>query len=204
MGNTHHNLARLRRRSTRPLHPACLTRSRASEDDLGIKEDRVGPVTDDSGRDTSARLRREFLICGNIPQRTTGMKGLLQGLLLVLMVTAMAQAPAYGQEAIGRATAVKPQARGTVAGTLAPNSNVHSNETISTEAVGQADLKFHDESNLAVGPKSSVRLDKFVFDPNKGKGQIVIDAAKGAFRFSTGSQGKSTVKTPYGTLGIRG
>jgi len=27
-------------------------------------------------------------------------------------------------------------------------------------------LRFHDNSNLSVGPKSSVRLDKFVYDPN--------------------------------------
>ena len=125
---------------------------------------------------------------------------------VILVFTAMALAPAYGQEAIGRAATVKPQAKGTVAGTLSPNSNVHSNETISTEETGQAGLKFHDDSHLAVGPKSSVRLDKFVYDPHKGKGQMVIDAAKGSFRFSTGAQGgtKSTIKSPYGTLGIRG
>jgi len=43
-------------------------------------------------------------------------------------------------------------------------------------------------------------------DPNKGAGSVVIDATKGAFRFSTGAQGKGDykVKTPYGTLGVRG
>src|SRR5262249_29609757 len=125
---------------------------------------------------------------------------------VILVFTAMALAPAYGQEAIGRAATVKPQAKGTVAGTLSPNSNVHSNETLSTEESGQAGLKFHDESHLAVGPKSSVRLGKFGYDPPQGKGQTVITAPKGAFRFSTGAQGgtKSTIKSPYGTLGIRG
>ena len=88
---------------------------------------------------------------------------------VILIFTAMALAPAYGQEAIGRAATVKPQAKGTVAGTLSPNSSVHSNETISTEETGQAGLKFHDDSHLAVGSKSSVRLDKFVYDPHKEK-----------------------------------
>jgi hypothetical protein len=51
-----------------------------------------------------------------------------------------------------------------------------------------------------------VRLDKFVYDPNKGSGTVAIEAARGAFRFSTGSQNKGEVKikTPSGTLGIRG
>jgi hypothetical protein len=51
-----------------------------------------------------------------------------------------------------------------------------------------------------------VRLDKFVYDPNKGTGSVAIEASKGAFRFVTGSQNKGEVKvkTPYGTLGVRG
>jgi hypothetical protein len=69
-----------------------------------------------------------------------------------------------------------------------------------------ADLRFIDQTNLSVGPKSSVRLDKFVYDPNKGSGSVVIDATRGSFRFVAGSQDKRAykVKTPYGTLGIRG
>jgi hypothetical protein len=52
-----------------------------------------------------------------------------------------------------------------------------------------------------------VRLNKFIYDPNRGGGKAVLDAAKGSFRFSTGAQGGNRnyqVKTPYGTLGIRG
>jgi len=74
------------------------------------------------------------------------------------------------------------------------------------ERHGFGGLGFVDNTNLQVGPSSSVRLDKFVYDPNKGTKSIVIDATKGAFRFSTGAQGTGNVqvKTPHGTLGIRG
>jgi hypothetical protein len=85
-------------------------------------------------------------------------------------------------------------------------------------------LQFNDQSNLTVGHSSQVRLDKFVYDPNKGTGSTVIEATRGTFRFSTGAQNKITpllptllgthentarwgevkIKTPYGTLGIRG
>jgi hypothetical protein len=110
------------------------------------------------------------------------------------------------QTKIGKATSVKPQAEGSVAGTLAPDSDVHAHETIRTGSAGVADLRFHDSTNLSVGPTSVVRLDKFVYDPNKSSGQVVIEATRGSFRFVAGSQDKRAykVKTPVGTLGIRG
>ena len=110
------------------------------------------------------------------------------------------------QSRIGSAKSVKPEASGTVAGTLSAGSSVHANETIKTGSAGQAGLGFVDNTNLHVGPSSNVRLDKFVYDPNKGTSSVVIDATKGAFRFSTGGKGggDAKIKTPHGTLGIRG
>jgi trimeric autotransporter adhesin len=124
----------------------------------------------------------------------------------VAVLFALQPTASNAQQRIGSANTVKPEASGTVAGTLSAGSGVHSNETIKTGSSGQAGLGFIDKSNLHVGPSSSVRLDKFVYDPNKGTGTVIIDATKGAFRFSTGAQGKGNVqvKTPHGTLGIRG
>src|SRR5262245_9650865 len=123
-----------------------------------------------------------------------------------LAVLFVLSAPANAQSRIGSANSVKPEASGSVAGTLSAGSSVHSNETVKTGSSGQAGLGFIDKTTLHVGPSSSVRLDKFVYDPNKGTKSIVIDATKGAFRFSTGAQGTGNVqvKTPHGTLGIRG
>ena len=124
----------------------------------------------------------------------------------VAVLFALQPTASNAQQRIGSANTVKPEASGTGAGTLSAGSSVHSNETIKTGSSGQAGLGFIDKSNLHVGPSSSVRLDKFVYDPNKGTGTVIIDATKGAFRFSTGAQGKGNVqvKTPHGTLGIRG
>jgi hypothetical protein len=109
-------------------------------------------------------------------------------------------------QTIGTANSVKPEASGSIAGTLSVGSGVHANETVRTENSGQAGLQFNDRSNLTVGPSSSVRLDKFVYDPNKGTRSMAIEATRGAFRFSSGGQngGEIRVKTPSGTLGIRG
>jgi hypothetical protein len=105
----------------------------------------------------------------------------------------------------GSTTAVKPQAEANTR-TLSNGSSVYSKELIRTGGSGLASLRFHDNSNLSVGPKSSIRLDKFVYDPNKSIGGVAVEAARGSFRFATGSQnnGSYQVKTPYGTLGIRG
>jgi hypothetical protein len=125
--------------------------------------------------------------------------------LAVAVAVALQTTASNAQSGIGKATRVKPDAQAN-SRTLAAGSDVHSNETIRTGNSGVADLRFNDNSNLSVGPASVVRLDKFVYDPNKGAGSVAIEASRGAFRFVTGSQnrGDYKVKTPYGTLGVRG
>jgi hypothetical protein len=128
------------------------------------------------------------------------------GAALALTTLFVLQSAASNAQTIGNATSVKPSAEGSVAGTLSAGSSVNANETVRTGSAGIADLRFIDQTNLNVGPTSVVRLDKFVYDPNKGSGSVVIDATRGSFRFVAGSQDKRAykMKTPYGTLGIRG
>jgi hypothetical protein len=125
--------------------------------------------------------------------------------LLLVGLFVLQSTTARTQEAIGSATSVKPQAEANTR-TLSSGSSVYSKELVRTGDSGVADLRFHDNSNLSVGPRSSVRLDKFVYDPNKSAGGVAVEATRGSFRFVTGSQSKGSyqVKTPYGTLGIRG
>ena len=125
---------------------------------------------------------------------------------VLAVLFALSSTAANAQTRIGKASSVKPQAEGSIAGTLSADSDVHANETVRTGSAGVADLRFIDSSNLSVGPTSVVRLDRFVYDPNKSSGSVVIDATRGSFRFVAGSQDKRAykVKTPYGTLGIRG
>jgi len=115
--------------------------------------------------------------------------------------------PAAAHQQIGTTHRVTPAAHGSMSGTLAVGSGVHADETIGTDKAGVAGLRFHDQSNLDVGPNSSVRLNKFIYDPNRSGGKAVLDAAKGSFRFSTGAQGGNRnyrFKTLMGWLGIRG
>jgi trimeric autotransporter adhesin len=125
--------------------------------------------------------------------------------LPLVAVFAIGSTVANAQTRIGTASSVKPEASGSIGGALSAGSGVHANETVKTGSAGQAGLQFNDQSSLNVGPSSSVRLDKFVYDPNKGSGTTVIEATRGALRFSTGqNKGEVKIKTPYGTLGMRG
>ena len=110
---------------------------------------------------------------------------------------------------IGSATATKNKVEGHIGDTthsISKGTAVYSNEIVRTGDASVADLKFLDDSNLSVGPVSEIRLDKFVYDPSGSAGTVVIEATRGAFRFVTGKQDQKVyqIKTPYGTLGIRG
>jgi len=65
-----------------------------------------------------------------------------------------------------------------------------------------------DGSTFTVGPKSSLVIDKFVYDPRSGKGALVASFSKGALRFVGGKLSKDEhgikVKTPAGVLTVRG
>jgi len=129
--------------------------------------------------------------------------------VLLLAVLFALQPVTSNAEPIGKATSVKPQAEGIHEGnmqTLSNGAEVYSSETVRTGDSGVADLQFHDNSNLSVGPQSTVLLDKFVYDPSKSSASIIIQATRGSFRFVTASQGQGTyqIKTPFGTLGVRG
>ena len=126
-------------------------------------------------------------------------------LFAVQSTASFAQSPSK----IGNAANTKNSVQGIVEGntqTLSNGSELYTNETVRTGAASVADLQFIDESKMSVGPISEVHLDKFVYDPSGTSGSVVINATKGAFRFVTGSQDKKAyeIKTPYGTLGIRG
>ncbi len=128
----------------------------------------------------------------------------------VLAMIFTLQAAAFAQEPkIGTATATKNKVEGVIGGQNQPISKgteLYTNETVRTGDASVADLVFLDNTNLSVGPISEVKLDKFVYDPTGSSGTVVINVTKGAFRFVTGSQDKRVyeIKTPFGTLGVRG
>ena len=129
--------------------------------------------------------------------------------LIIAAALALQSSICAAQSNIGKAATVRKQVEGIIEGqtrNLSSGNAVHSNELIRSGDAAVAELVFIDQTKLSVGPKSEVRLDKFVYDPNKGTGAVVIDASRGAYRFITGVQDHRNyeIKTPFATLGVRG
>ncbi|MFL5080281.1 MAG: FecR domain-containing protein [Microvirga sp.] len=112
-------------------------------------------------------------------------------------------------QTIGGAVAVQREVSGQLSGSpraIATGDDVHQNETIRTGAASSAELGFVDQTRLAVGASAAVKLDRFVFDPDRGARSVVLTATKGVARFVTGAGPSAVyqVRTPHATIGVRG
>jgi hypothetical protein len=90
--------------------------------------------------------------------------------------------------------------------TLVTGSEVFADDRIHTDPSGLGQIEFVDHTKLAIGPGSTLTLDRFVYDPNKGKTDIVIGFGQGAFRFITGAGSHEgyEIDTPVATIAVRG
>ncbi len=129
--------------------------------------------------------------------------------LLASLALAIPASSATEKPEIGRAEVITKDVTGTLSTAsrkLKTGDTIHQNEVIATAKESEAEIILNDDTKLAVGPESEIVLDSFVYDPKKKDGEVVINAAKGAFRFITGKSAKSayTIKTPASTIGVRG
>ena len=63
---------------------------------------------------------------------------------------------------------------------------VHLKDELRTGANARLQVTFLDETQLTLGEHASVVIDRYVYDPDRGIGETVLQATKGAFRFATG------------------
>ncbi len=130
-------------------------------------------------------------------------------LLLASVLVAAAGPVRAADDTIGTtALAVREVVRVEKAATapIATGDAIFRNETVRTGADGAARFVFSDATDLALGPSSTVVLDRFVFDDADHYGKAVIGLAKGTFRFTTGKSPKDAydIRTGTATIGLRG
>jgi hypothetical protein len=82
-------------------------------------------------------------------------------------------------------------------------------DEIATGADARLQILLLDETTFTVGPESNVTIDRFVYDPESGTGEVAAEVTKGIMRYVSGSVGKNnpenvTLETPAATLGVRG
>ena len=127
--------------------------------------------------------------------------------------TALAALPALSQT-VGVNSAVrnnvKVKATASAAETQARvKERVNQGNDITTAAASALQILLLDRSGLTVGPSARLKVDRFVYDPNKKASAMGISIAKGAFRFMSGKPtqgrpGQTALNTPTASIGIRG
>jgi len=92
---------------------------------------------------------------------------------------------------------------------IASGDKIFLGDMIETGPSSGLQIMLLDETIFTIGPSAAMTIDSFVYDPASGAGEVTTQVLKGAFRFVSGKVAKNepskmNVKTPVGTIGIRG
>jgi hypothetical protein len=88
-----------------------------------------------------------------------------------------------------------------------PGDFVYRGDVVQTGADGKVDLVFSDGTAFNVLKNARIELNEFVYDPSSTTNTASLSVTKGTLTFVAGQIAKSgsmTLKTPVGTMGIRG
>lgn len=135
--------------------------------------------------------------------------GIAPRLIALAVAAALSATIAHAADSIGVTSAAQNHVEGVMGTQTTPlrvGSQVYQNQHVRTGPASTAQLLFRDQTSLSVGPQSEVTLDKFVYDPSRNTGDVVLSATRGAFRFVSGTQEPHNyqVHTPVATIGVRG
>jgi hypothetical protein len=129
----------------------------------------------------------------------------------VLLASAL-PASAQGPAVVGRIKSVSGsvtivRASGTVA--AGAGQPLHQSDSVRTGADGQVGITLKDETRLALGPNTDVRLDQFLYSPGQGQLRLVMRIARGLVAYVSGRIAKLApdavrLETPSAILGVRG
>lgn len=133
---------------------------------------------------------------------------------LVLSFGVAGTAPAQDQPQAGVAAAVvspvelrRPAASSPLE--VASGSQIFLEDRILTGAGSRMQVLLLDETTLTIGPNSDLVIDRFVYDPESGTGEIAAEMATGFLRYLSGQVASETpenvrINTPAASMGIRG
>jgi hypothetical protein len=133
--------------------------------------------------------------------------GFLAGTALVLSTFL----PAAGSHAavIAEAAGVIPAATGELGGTrvtILQGAQLEEGQLIVTDAGGEVQITFVDNTRMVIGPNSSLQIERFLMRNDGTFSSFAVNALGGTFRFITGNSPSDAyrVTTPAGTISVRG
>jgi hypothetical protein len=128
--------------------------------------------------------------------------------LMLAVVCCASSFSAGAQERIGRAAVIRNDVSQIAPRVvkISAGDEIFRDETVRTAADSDAKFVLRDDTNLSLGPGSTLKLDRAVFSGETSAGDIAIKLSSGAFRFITGNSAKESYKivTPLATIGVRG
>jgi len=121
--------------------------------------------------------------------------------------------PAFADEAIiGYVKTVKGEAFVVKAGKPVKavlGTTIHAGNVLKTSRNASMGVTFKDNTVMSFGPDTELTVDEYLYAPNKGNLKLGASLAKGTLAYLSGAIGKIkpdavSVKTPTGTIGVRG
>lgn len=124
--------------------------------------------------------------------------------VVLVLIASLGVARAAAETAVGAISDVEGTAEIVSSGEsvgAAKGAAVHMNDELKTGADGHLQVTFRDDTVLTLGENAVVVIDRYVFDPDQGVGDVLLTTTQGAFRFATGrmkelSKKDITVVTP--------
>lgn len=88
-------------------------------------------------------------------------------------------------------------------------ATLKASDVLVTGKDGALGVTFRDNTRLSLGPNTEMAVEEYVFDPGRDKVSMVTRLSKGTLAFTSGlisklKPGAAKLRTPTGTLGIRG
>lgn len=134
----------------------------------------------------------------------------MQKFVLSLAACLLMLAPAaVSADATGTAKGVNPDASAARSGdtqVLVVGADIFIGDVVKTGPSGQVQIKFSDNTELVVGPRSSLTIEDYLLREDGSAGRLAVNTLAGTFRFVTGNAPKDRylITTPTGTIGVRG
>jgi hypothetical protein len=88
-------------------------------------------------------------------------------------------------------------------------TTIHAGNVLKTSRNASMGVTFKDNTVMSFGPDTELTVDEYLYAPNKGNLKLGASLAKGTLAYLSGAIGKIkpdavSVKTPTGTIGVRG
>src|SRR3989337_968 len=128
------------------------------------------------------------------------------GPLLAVAVLLASALPASAQGPTGGGGLKSAPGHGTIARKGGAGQPLYQSDSVRTGADGQVGITLKDETRLALGPNTDVRLDQFLYSPGQGQLRLVMRIARGLVAYVSGRIAKLApdavrLETPSAILG---